>query len=513
MKKSIHIDFFYLFTKREAKVLMGKYWLNLIFLIFILFLTYFAIGFGKGTLAYLKLKMEDPFIQLVEVRTSYEKIDQIEEIIKQIDTEELQTRYGYSSIEGYTSFSMDFYQSTDHSKNEMMFIGRTIENDNSLLKKILLPENRIVGRDYMMPDDQAVIVTKKMVTDLGYSTDSIPHFLHYSYYCGGRQPVPLPVLAVVENLPSEYNFLVTSHLKDQIDSQEFPLNICSEEQNNSLVLFVGSENIAKSLRDWMTGEPTLSEECLAIDITKYNKSYERSFIVECLFKDSVKENFVKDFIANKTKELAQFSAIRIFNFTKTDFSRQSRIIDHFTVFFEDLSRTTDFREFMLTEHKMMVDLNQVKAKENYAFIQNISNSTSWFLIFLSIISICLFISNLLKNHIEKLKINLGTFKAFGLNNLALIVTYSFIVIALIILSQIIGAGISYLFGNTISKTIITLSGIEPESGIDYFNILTYFSLKVTLFVLFISFLVILFVLRSKLTETPGNLIYNRSNKS
>ncbi|MEA3445223.1 MAG: ABC transporter permease, partial [Bacteroidota bacterium] len=449
---------------------------------------------------------------LVEIRTSYDKINQIENIIKDIDTKQLKEEYGFTYIDGYSSFSMDFFQKSDLSGNEVLFLGRTIDSDNSLLKQILKTENRIVGRDYVMPEDQAVIVSKKLIEDLGHNLDSIPYFLNYSYYCGSRMPVPLPVLAVVTDLPGDYDFLVTKFLKDKIDSEVYPLNISKENQQRSFIVFVPEEKNVDDLRNFLRNNKELRSNSKTVDKYLFKQTYQNGFIINCLLEDSVSVDFVKNFINENGSIFKKYNAIRIYNFEADDFKRRVRIIDHFSVFFDDLSKTGEFRDFMLAEHGVIVDLNQVKAKENYAFIQNISNATSWFLIVLSIISICLFISNLLKNHIEKIKINLGTFKAFGLNNISLIITYSFIITVLIIVSQIAGAVISQLIGNSLSKLIIEISGIEPEAGINYFTILNIFSLRVSLFILMISFLVILTVLRQSLTETPGNLIYNRSSK-
>ena len=54
------------------------------------------------------------------------------------------------------------------------------------------------------------------------------------------------------------------------------------------------------------------------------------------------------------------------------------------------------------------------------------NLLAYALIIFSILSIIFFITNLILSHINSNKKNIGTLKAFGLDNFSIIVTYSFI---------------------------------------------------------------------------------------
>ena len=63
-----------------------------------------------------------------------------------------------------------------------------------------------------------------------------------------------------------------------------------------------------------------------------------------------------------------------------------------------------------------LDDAKVKEKENYLFLSKVTNIISTLLVIFSTLSVCLFIFNLLKSHLSKVKMNIGTFKAIGLTD-------------------------------------------------------------------------------------------------
>ena len=61
-------------------------------------------------------------------------------------------------------------------------------------------------------------------------------------------------------------------------------------------------------------------------------------------------------------------------------------------------------------------MGQIESRDNYNLVTNLTRILSVVLIGFSVLSISLFLSNIFKRHLEKIKMNIGTFKAFGIDN-------------------------------------------------------------------------------------------------
>ena len=64
-------DYFRLFVKREGKVVLGKNLSNLWLLTAVLTATFLAIAFSNASLDYLSYKMDDPFINWVDIKNEH----------------------------------------------------------------------------------------------------------------------------------------------------------------------------------------------------------------------------------------------------------------------------------------------------------------------------------------------------------------------------------------------------------------------------------------------------------
>ena len=175
---------------------------------------------------------------------------------------------------------------------------------------------------------------------------------------------------------------------------------------------------------------------------------------------------------------------------------------HYLAFnFNKLDKVRDFNEFLKTDPRfgMEISMDQVEAKENFALVSRLTGLIAIILLGFSILSIVFYINSLLTTHLEGIKNNLGTLKAFGLNNKFLISVYIKIIILFIIISIIIG----YLISFGIKMLEVGFSKIPVIDLFDYRIFIT--MIVILLFSSYISFISI----RKILLKTPGDLIYNR----
>lgn len=156
-----------------------------------------------------------------------------------------------------------------------------------------------------------------------------------------------------------------------------------------------------------------------------------------------------------------------------------------------------------------IDSAKVQEKKNFQYIANMTMLIAVLLIAFSVLSISLFISNLLKTHLNKIKMNLGTYKAFGLSDHESVNIYMQIMLKFIG----VGIGISLVVAFTLGKIVEMLlksSSMKVEEQSSYFQLLNNSNTYLLLGIIVIVTYVVSFInIKRILSKTPGDLIYNR----
>jgi ABC-type antimicrobial peptide transport system permease subunit len=192
-------------------------------------------------------------------------------------------------------------------------------------------------------------------------------------------------------------------------------------------------------------------------------------------------------------------------------------VDALSVYFEKngLDRIRNFEDYLKAESardadnpaQILMDVNQVKEKENFNFLSKVTLVISVLLVCFSALAIMLFIFNLLKSHLSRVSMNIGTFKALGLSDAEARRIY-FTIILVFILSGIVSAfilsGISGTVVNALMKRNLVI-----DAEIDYFKLFDWKTALMIAVVLSSSLLTSWLTIRKLLNKTPGDLIYNR----
>jgi predicted lysophospholipase L1 biosynthesis ABC-type transport system permease subunit len=134
-----------------------------------------------------------------------------------------------------------------------------------------------------------------------------------------------------------------------------------------------------------------------------------------------------------------------------------------------------------------------------------ANILSWAMIVFSIVCIIMFIVNMLQSYFQKVKRNLGTFKAFGMDSGELIKVYVIILMAIITLAITMSILLVWLI-----EALLPIMNIMKD---DTYNYLSLWSAK-TIFSIIIVFVAtastVFIVMNKLLKQTPGDLIYDRN---
>lgn len=75
LKDILKNDYFRLFVRREGKVVLGKNFSSLWLLCSVLTVTFLAVAFSNASLDYLSYKMNDPFINWVDIKNNFAEND------------------------------------------------------------------------------------------------------------------------------------------------------------------------------------------------------------------------------------------------------------------------------------------------------------------------------------------------------------------------------------------------------------------------------------------------------
>lgn len=510
----INKDFNKIFYKGESRELFGKNLLNFFFLVLILVLTFLSIGFANGSLQYLKKKMDDPFIKWVNIDIPYTMANQIPELIKTISEDSLKRNFLYESCDGYNQLSLYFFKNKSNSIKQ--FTGRTINIGNPILSNIMSDKNLDKGHPWKDDHDIGLIITRQLLLNLGFIEES-PAYIIMSYPIMGNQyiEVPIPVAAIVKDLPGNNLFACTPWFYQKRNSRYYPFDVSAENyQREELIYFIEGKKSAASLRaksifEELRSDPLFSyysDTLIIQNDLALHKGYNLSFRFN---QDLADTALIKSFDRKIRQE--DHEALRIYKFDLSGFENDSYSYDNLSVYFNSLDRIREFSAFLFKMNSLRIDMSQIESKENYNFVSKLTIFISGFLVIFSVISIILFLSNVLKVHINKIKSNLGTFKAFGMNNTTIVKIYSILTMRFLLYAIIVSFVISFLIGETgIFRLLFRISGSTIDENIRYFDLLsdskTYFAL---IAVSLTSLIVLPWNIWKMLDKTPGDLIYKR----
>lgn len=519
LKLSVHFDFVSLFFVKEGIELSGKKNKNLIIITLILLTTYLAIGFANGSLDYLGKKMNDPFINFINIPIKSSKADKIGQIQYELNKDTvLKNNYDYKSALGFNKVYLSFqkYNKKTSTSGSKLATGRTIDLKDPLLDQVFSLDNLLRGRRFKHEMDLGLIVTVDFLEKNNYSLKDayLPHSFPIDPVNNIDTISPLPVIAVVKELPGMNDFLVTPYFNSQRNlSSGNPFN---PNYTKDIIFYSSkSDEEIKSIVDGLKQLLNSSEDLKAfdpeIDLIENSESYISGKSITINFLPQPEKQIISSFLTSaKVKSfIGQNELCQIFDY-KIDANQSYTKYDVLSIHFNSLNNIREFKEFIGKKHGLEIDMAKIEALENYNFITKITRIISLLLIGFSILSICLFVGNLLTKHLDKIHVNIGTFKAFGLDDKTIMNIYILLIYFFIISSMVISFIMSLILGELgIPRLFLSIFNLKLEENQTYFNLFDTWTFISTLLTLVISFFVLYFNTKKMLKRSPGDLIYSR----
>lgn len=510
---------------RESKEVLGKRASNLWLLTLVLVATFASIAFSDGSQLFLKDRMEDPFTNWVSIAktTDNERFNKFRESLMEPDT---MKRYGYVGVQ------MD--QNTNYTmrgKDDMhihYLSLRCFEHLNTRLVKTILDETNIVDgchTDSTLLDDYSLgfIISLDAAKKMGYDANTLPTYIHLmvNHEEGGDSiglklsddgfyPMPFPVIAVVKRLPNNVDMISSNFFYDQRENNQntFPFNIVENEiYLHELRYFisdeVGVDEFTKIVKTFIPKNLIGNYSVLEDAETSNVRPWKSGKMVKVNIGDARISRDVFQKVADQISsrfDIEQVRRVHKYNVMDCSSPRGQFI----SIEFNDLGPIREFEGYA-KENGVQLDMAQVASKENFQKVSKMAQVLSAAMVIFSIVCIIMFLVNMLQSYFQKVKRNLGTFKAFGINTSELIQVYIIILMAIVFCAVVMALLITWLM-----QIVLPYCGITQDGGFNYlslWNITTYIA---TIVILTSTVITVVVVMTRMLGQTPGDLIYDRN---
>ena len=518
-----------LLMSREGKEVLGKKGANLWLLTIVLVATFASIAFSEGSMIYLRDKMEDPFTNWVNIAKSTDA-DRFAKFCSILNDPELKEKYSYNSVQmdQTTNWNM---QGVDEDHQHYLSLRSFGRLHGSLVKAVLDEKNvvadAVLDTAQLNDNSMGLIITIDAMKRLGYTERNIPSYIHHMVHIkdpedkmkadslgvktseSGFFTVPLPVLAVVRRLPSNVDMVSANFLFFQRENNfsTFPFNLIGHEEYFHQLHYFVSEEVGREAFENVVKAAcpdSLKKNLLILDDNETINMlpWRSGSMLKVVIGDEMMDESVFRSVADKISP--QFDREQVRRIHKYD------VIDcpstrgtYISVEFNELSHIREFEQFA-KEYTVQLDMAQVASKENFNAVTVMAAILSAAMVIFSIVCIIMFLVNMLQSYFQKVKHNIGTFKAFGMNATELI--YVYVIILIMIVTSAVLMALLITWG---IQLILPLIGVEKEgfNFLSLWNVTTYIATGVV----FVSTIITVCVVMIRmLSQTPGDLIYDRN---
>jgi hypothetical protein len=182
----------------------------------------------------------------------------------------------------------------------------------------------------------------------------------------------------------------------------------------------------------------------------------------------------------------------------------------FCLHFSELDSIAEFREYLLTTSNYNISLDRIEALSNFNVVSLLTRLLALGLMFFTLVGLVLFISNLLSSHLDNIKMNLGTFLAFGMSHKFLIRSYlkiiSYMTLKIIFIALLLAWVSDWLQFPRLIDFLMGDSRGGMHQMFSVWNTWTFFCLGLLLVTaIFVTYRIV----KKHIARSPGDLIYNR----
>ena len=513
-----------LLLAREAKEVVGRKGSNLWLLTLVLVATFVSIAFSEGSMIYLKDKMEDPFTNWVSIAKSTDE-ESFKNFRDSLFLDENKEKYDYREVlmDQYTNYNI-------MGKGKFKYPSvRFFEHINTPLVDAILAEENIVkgcslDTTLLIDNTMGFIITVDVAKQLGYSEDNLPSYINYLAVNEGADslglklvmeefyPVAVPVLAIVRRLPNNVDMMSANFFYEQqhVNSDvtyPFDFKYHEPEYLHRLTYYVSKEIDRNSFENFIKESlaDSLKSKLQFFEVNEeYRdlKSWKPGDIVKIDLGDERMSREVFQKLANQIED--HFDAEEVRRVHKLEYgSNHAERGSFLSVEFKSLKHIRDFEAFA-KRNGIQLEMEQVHSKENFNAVTVMASILSAAMVIFSIVCIIMFMVNMLQSYFQKVKRNIGTFKAFGMNGAELIQVYVLILVMIVFSSVLLALLVTWGM-----QGLLPIIGVEKD-GFNYLSLWNTTTYIATIVIFVSTIFTVIFVMVRMLSQTPGDLIYDRN---
>lgn len=521
-----------LLIAREAKEVLGKHGSNLWILTLVLVATFMSIAFSEGSMNYLKDKMADPFTNWMDIKKDDTNNDKFNRFRDQLLLKENARRFNYRDV------LMDQYldktfRGPENGRLEYLSI-RFFEHLHTPIIRTILDENNVVDgcqidSTILIDNTLGFIVTLDALQRLGYSKDNLPAYIYFMSsvkeehvydlnldslglkpFDSGKNsklvPMAFPILAIVRKLPNNVDLVSANFFYEQYHYNQttIPFDLTTHEADylHHLVYWVSDEVGKDAFSQFVTKKDN--------DASVYEES--EKYLA---MKPWKKGKMLQVEVGGEHQPIEMFNAMdkaiagqwnynqvqRVYILETED--TPSRRSDYLSVEFNSLDHIREFEVFA-KQYGISLKMELVHSMENFKAVTKMAGILSAAMVIFSIVCIIMFMVNMLQSYFQKVKRNIGTFKAFGMNGAELIQVYVIILVMIVFSSVLLALLITWGI-----QGFLPLLGIEKE-GFNYLSLWNPTTYIATIVIFISTVVTVVLVMTRMLSQTPGDLIYDRN---
>lgn len=485
-----------LFITRELEELNGKGNRNLTIACILLVISLLSISVSLGVYNSLKERMDNPYTNWVTMPVLYKYKESVPSLINQFQSQAFLDSFNLLNLNTYVK---DANKMIFKNGEEKTYYGRSINFDENIVQKIFEKDNVLALRN----DDEKEIKdlfayyvseafceqNKLNPVDLVNSNLAV---LEQTLNTEDYKVYLFPVKAVLKSLPNHSDFIISEELcnlyrKSPAETGFIPV------ENQTRIVFLSESKIQNELLK--QAMPDLDIVDVVEDtVPLYGKTTNLSYKV---FTSSFISDSVKNIYISKLSQ--HHKSIKIIN-EWAPVTQYKNIENPMYVSFnfKNLDKIRNLQAYLKNNYGMEIEVSVVDERENFSMVSRLTYFMIFSIILISIICFSIFLFNLIKNHLESIKANIGTLMAFGLStrdiqSIYLITIQKFMLKAWIY--ALAALAICYL-----------LCLFKLNFRMDILNLV---NLITALIFTLLSFYITKISLKKLLNESPGDLIYNR----
>jgi hypothetical protein len=493
-------DFQNLFIFNEYEELTGKSKSGIVTLSVILGITFLALGYAIGGINYLKEKMDDPFTNWLNLEVKSSIDAKVNKIQLDLEIDSVSSKFFLNNVGQY---NIERQSMINYENGEVFNLKlRTLDIDDNLLKEILSKDkgNVVSGFEYEGEGEIeipycGVIMKRSSLEDLGY--EDVNSVIRIPIKIDNFVIYP-EITAVVNELPNLVDMIITPHFYTLLNEAFGTTNFINVSSSNIIEVITSETDVNKIVEDVkanIKNYNVVSTETRSIELLEGEVSTICTLYFNDYFRFGVKDTIVSELKSNSSLRYERFAPWECNVGKRFAITRPY----YLSFNFNKLDKVRDFKNYMLDRFDVEISMDQVEQKENFALVSNLTNFISLILFGFSILSIVFYVNSLLRTHLEKIKTNLGTLKAFGLNNSFLITSYLKIIFTFISISIVIAYALCGIWD-------LVEARLFENSYFDVFNYKIFLAIIV---IMLTALLTSQRTISKTLLKTPGDLIYNR----